>query len=1023
MARISDAELERLKSEVSVQRLAEARGVVLKRHGADLIGLCPFHDDKKPSLVISPRKNLWHCLGVCQAGGSVVDWVMKAEGVSFRHAVELLRADLPVTSPSTTAAVVKSSSVRRLAAPVQADADDREILAQVVGYYHETLKQSPDALKYLEGRGLKSSEMIEHFKLGYANRTLGLRLPMKAWKAGGEIRGRLQKLGVLRESGHEHLNGSVVIPLFDEEGHVAGMYGRKITPGLRPGTPLHMYLPGPHHGIFNWEALRVSKSIILCEALIDALTFWCAGFRNVTAVYGAESPITEHLAAFKRHGTTQVLIAFDRDEAGDRGAEKVATELMAAGISCYRVQFPRGMDANEYAAKMSPPAKSLEIVLKSAAFMGKGARPREAMVAPVAEVPSPKPAVVADLPPLAAVADASPTTTAAPILESTAPEAVPVADVPCEHQGEDVIFHFGDRRYRVRGLAKNTSFDSLKVNLLAGRGELFHVDTLDLYGARQRAIFLKQAGAELGVEEDVIRSDLGKVLLKLEQLQDQQIRAAMAPKDTTVRLTDEETAAALELLKDPRLLERILEDFRRCGVVGEETNKLVGYLAAVSRKLEDPLAVVIQSSSAAGKSSLMDAVLALMPEEDRVKYAAMTGQSLFYMGETNLKHKILAIVEEEGASRASYALKILQSEGELTIASTGKDPESGKLVTHEYRVEGPVMIFLTTTAIEIDEELLNRCLVLSVDEDREQTRAIHELQRSARSLDGRLVRREKEEILKVHRNAQRLLRPLVVVNPYATELRFPDHRTRTRRDHMKYLTLIETIAFLHQHQRPVKTAQHRGKAVEYIEVTPADIAMANRLAHQVLGRSLDELSPQTRRMLMLLDTMVAAACQRLAMERKDYRFTRKEVRDAVGWTDFQVRTHLDKLVELEYVLVHRGARGQSFVYELVYDGQGKDGTPFLPGLVEVNEGAGLGCDEKNEHGKGGFELRTGEFEPSLSIQRAPIEGGSSIGVSAAIADENDQKPAFGPKTAHQGVASKSQSYGEAPVVLAAVEAN
>ena len=255
MARVSDVELERLKSQVSIQRLAEARGVVLKRHGADLIGLCPFHDDKKPSLVISSRKNLWHCLGACQAGGSVIDWVMKAEGVSFRHAVELLRADLPLTAPSTN--VVKTSVVRKLAAPVQADADDRELLAQVVGYYHETLKQSPEALKYLEGRGLQSSEMIDRFKLGFANRTLGLRLPMKQWKAGGEIRGRLQKLGVLRESGHEHMNGSVVIPIFDEEGNVVGMYGRKITPGLREGTPLHMYLPGPHRGIFNWEALRV----------------------------------------------------------------------------------------------------------------------------------------------------------------------------------------------------------------------------------------------------------------------------------------------------------------------------------------------------------------------------------------------------------------------------------------------------------------------------------------------------------------------------------------------------------------------------------------------------------------------------------------------------------------------------------------------------------------------------------------------------------------------------------------------
>ena len=160
---------------------------------------------------------------------------------------------------------------------------------------------------------------------------------------------------------------------------------------------------------------------------------------------------------------------------------------------------------------------------------------------------------------------------------------------------------------------------------------------------------------------------------------------------------------------------------------------------------------MIQSSSAAGKSSLMDAILNLMPEAERVQYSAMTGQSLFYMGESNLKHKILAISEEAGAEQASYALKLLQSEGEITIASTGKDEASGELVTRDYRVEGPVMLFLTTTAIDIDEELLNRCLVLSVNESRQQTQAIHTAQRQRRMLEGLQLSIEREQIIKVHR--------------------------------------------------------------------------------------------------------------------------------------------------------------------------------------------------------------------------------------------------------------------------------
>lgn len=400
-------------------------------------------------------------------------------------------------------------------------------------------------------------------------------------------------------------------------------------------------------------------------------------------------------------------------------------------------------------------------------------------------------------------------------------------------------------------------------------------------------------------------------------------------------MEEAEQHAARALLKSPDLTSRILADFAACGLVGEETNKLVGYLAAVSRKLDKPLGVVIQSSSAAGKSSLMDAVLAFVPDEDKVKYSAMTGQSLFYMGETNLKHKALAIVEEEGASRASYALKLLQSEGELTIASTGKDPVTGNLITQQYRVEGPVALLVTTTARDIDEELMNRCLVLSVDEGREQTRAIHRLQRDKRTLAGLLARREKESLITLHQNAQRLLKPLAVLNPYAKFLTFPDQTTRLRRDHEKYLTLIDTLTFVHQHQRDIKTATRGGQAIEYIEATLADIELANRIAHEVLGRSLDELPPQTRRLMKLLDQYVLAECARLSVKRTDLRFSRRVLREAVNWGDTQLKIHLARLTELEYLVVHRTKTG-GFDYELVYDVPEEAHTLRFPGLADID---------------------------------------------------------------------------------------
>ncbi len=296
MARVPEAEIERLKAEVSLVSLVQAHGVVLRKVGKDLVGSCPFHDDASPSFVVTPAKNLWHCLGECQAGGGVVDWVMRAQGVSFRHAVELLRDGMPTTASSSSAgaAAPKRSTVRTLSAPVQQSAEDGELLAQVVAFYARTLTESPEVLEFLRRRKIAHPEALSTFQLGYANRTLGLRLPDKRRAAGADLRGRLTTLGVFRSSGHEHLTGSLVVPVFDEHSKVSGLYGRKVRDDLRPGTPKHLYLPGPHRGVFNEPALAASDEIVLTESLIDALTLWCAGFRHVTAPTAprASPPIT-----------------------------------------------------------------------------------------------------------------------------------------------------------------------------------------------------------------------------------------------------------------------------------------------------------------------------------------------------------------------------------------------------------------------------------------------------------------------------------------------------------------------------------------------------------------------------------------------------------------------------------------------------------------------------------------------------------------------------------------------------------
>ena len=942
--RIPEADLERVKRETDLLALVRSRGVELAKHGTkDFIGRCPFHDDQhKPNFIVSPAKGLWHCMA-CGKAGNVIQFVQQHDGVSFRHAFDLLRQGSPAVFSAQP--MQKQSTVPKLPCPLDAEADDATLFSQVVSYYHERLKQTPTARAYLASRGLDSDELIDHFQIGFADRSLGLRLPEKNRMEGERLRSRLTQLGLWRESGHEHFNGCIVVPLRNETGGSVSLYGRR----AQKGEMKHLYPPGPHRGLFNRECLQ-QPEIILCEAVFDALTFWVNGFRNVTCLFGTEGFTDELWEALKK--VQRIRIAYDADDAGERAAQRDTERFRQHGIEVFRVKFPHGMDANEYACKVKPADKSLALLMNAAQWAD--ARPPAAPppeprkhVAMVVDEITGEPLPIVDKESLETGVGWAPAGfVPAPYAEVQAQSLLLAASVSSptdaakkekaaglEQRGDAWFMDIEGREYRVAGLEKTVGTDALKIALRLRHGERFHLDQVDLCRDMERRRFVERAAEETGLTADLLKRDLGKLLLAVEQAQTELLK----PQEQTghvVTLTPEEREAALAWLREPNLIARLRAAFHQAGIIGEETNTLVAYLAGVSRKLERPLAIIIQSASAAGKTTLMDAVLSFFPEEERVKYSAMTGQSLYYLGETNLKHKILAVVEEAGAEKASYALKLLQSEGELTIASTGKDPATGKMVTQEYHVEGPVMIFLTTTAIDLDEELQNRCLTLAVDESAEQTGRIHQLQRERRTLAGLIARAERQDVLKKLRNAQRLLQTVDVLNPYAPSLTFATARTRNRRDHEKYLTLIDAIALLHQHQREARTLPNGQR---FIEVTLDDIALANELAPEILGRSLDELPPQTRRLL---------GCIRELVKKKQAgpapTFSRKELRDHCGWSLTQVRVHLERLVELECLAVRHGRLGSQFVYEVLFD----TGTPEAVAHVGLIDTAKLRHDYK-----------------------------------------------------------------------------
>jgi len=1004
MPRIPESEIERIKRETDLLALVRSRGIELEKHGSkDWRGRCPFHDDKEtPNFVVSPDVGLWRCWA-CGKAGNPIQFVQHHDGISFRHAFELL--DRGSKEAYASRPLAKNCTVPVLPCPLDPEADDATLMQQVTGYYQERLRAVPVARAYLAGRGLDSDEIITRYQLGFSDRTLGLRLPDANRKTGELLRTRLTRLGVWRKSGHEHFNGCITVPLF-HAGKIVSYYGRRIE----RGAVQHLYPSGPHLGLFNASAFD-QEEIILCEAVLDALTFCANGITNVSCLYGTEGWTPEHTAAMKK--VRRVRLAYDADDAGDRAAERDVKRLQALGIDVYRIKFPWGMDANEYARKVTPAGKSLMLLINAAAWCGQGKAPPPP--APAVETPPPPrdkepwekvpveiavplakelgqelkgvamdideetgehlPTVsnvslktgqgwcqepywpapfsevekqqeqllkMAEQRGLLPVAPAPASSSLAAFVSCSeekpaANEKMPAASSTSpvlEQRGEAWFLTIEQREYRVTGLEKTVASDGLKIGLRVQTGERFHLDQVDLIRDAERRRFIERAAEETGLTADLLKRDLGRVLLAVEQAQIELMKPAENTA-TVVTLSVEEREEALQWLRAPNLITRLKEAFHLAGIIGEEANTLVAYLAGVSRKLARPLAIIIQSASAAGKSTLMDAVLSFFPEEDRIKYSAMTGQSLYYLGETNLQHKILAVVEEAGAEKASYALKLLQSEGELTIASTGKDPNTGRMVTQEYHVQGPVMIFLTTTAINLDEELQNRCLTLAVDESPAQTDRIHQVQRQRRTLAGLIAQEERKEVLARLKNAQRLLTPVPVLNPYAPDLTFPSSQTRNRRDHEKYLTLIDAIALLHQHQRVRGQHVVCGRVVEHIAVTLEDIALANQLAPEVLGRSLDELPPQTRRLLEYIRDIVTTK-RKTESAKTAATFSRREIKDACGWSLTQVRVHLERLVELEYLAIRCGRMGGPFQYELLIEIDAPENIAHI-GLIDVEE--------------------------------------------------------------------------------------
>jgi DNA primase len=866
---LNEFEKDDIKRKVDIVELFLEFGVKLKKVGKKWQGICPWHEDKGPSLSVDREMGLYHCFGACGESGDVFTLVEKMKGFDFKDALEFLKKRAlmvkpgALTSPDTSAAPEAEKQEPESSNPVE-----RLTLTDITAHYHKKLYENKAALNYLEARGLKDATLYTRFKLGFADGSL-LNVCSNGQKAA------LKDLGIIREKGSEHFFNCITFPILDDRERTVSFYGRRIegVEGHGIEGSGHLYLAGPHRGVFNVKAGKVYDEIILTESIIDALSLIQLGMENVQACYGTNGFTGEHLKLLKDNLVKTIIIGFDADEAGRKAAASLQEKLIDEGFKVKVISPPIGKDWNDYL------------------LTGLSADKAGGTKAALLEI----------------------------ISQAQAAEKEKQA-FTVEKQGAVYVFGMAEISYRVAGV-KELFVQDLKVNIKAILGKESFYDRLDLYSARSRASYGTNLGSLFRVEPARIERDLVCILEYLESERD---KALTGQEETKEELTEEERSLGEEFLRSADIYEEIEADMETLGYVGEEVNKKLTYLVAVSRLLPKPLSVYIQAGASSGKSYLLETLRKLLPQDCVKALTSFSDQSLNYLKEEDFQDKVFMVGEAIHNEIVEAQVRQMQSENELSRLVTLKDPKTGELESREIRHRVRIAFMMSSTAFYLNPENASRCLVLHVDESAEQTERVLKKQRHKRTFKGHLEEMHTiPEIIKKHRAAQRLLQKIPVFNPFALHLTFPKIRTTMRRAQEQFLILIDCSCLLRQLQKELmeKTDPDTGKTVAGIECDIKDYRISYELFTKgVLGSYYSDLPEGAKMVYETIRALVRELANAQKLSTTEITFIQKQVRERMMLGGDSVRKYINLLVSYEYLQVIGGKRhGTRYCYRLRED--------------------------------------------------------------------------------------------------------
>ena len=806
-------EIRDIKSHLSILTVLQHYNLSANKNG---MLNCPFHDDKSPSLKVYTNTHTFNCFG-CGKAGDQIEFIQLKEKCSKHEAIVKAKS---LVNPLHT---VNPMPMEQTEVENPAKGGDKDLLPRlaVLGKValdsKASFKRTAKARDYLRNRGLNPDKM----EVGYIGTDFG-----KGWNK--QLKESGLKLGILKKSRQDtivpKLRNCVLFFTKNQKGQIIDVYGRSINPNgegtsSKLSTGKHFYLNGKHQGIYPAYPEPGTKAIIFTESFIDCATLQqqeeLAKQYRFIALFGTNGFTPEIEAATRELAELEETIFFlDGDKAGKEATSKIAEKLfqLKPALKITAVKTPEGEDINSLVQGHDPGILTHLI------------NERE----PVSN----------NLP------DGSQETKKQHNDTELAQEPGATEPELNTSNPDKITYRENQLQFTIWGGIEKENIHRLKINLLVqlkDDGFRYYQDDVNLYSNSQLQRYIKGAAGELETGTAILKAAIRVLKSKIEQYRLKQIeqqRKTLKPK--TYQMTKEEESRAMKFLKAGGLVKNTLEAIEKGGLVGEQKNGLLLYFLYLSRLFDEPLHAIIFGKSGSGKTYLQTKISECLPEESVRTVTSLTENTLYYSAKGFWKHKLLLIEDLEGVYNALLPLREFMSKQSISKLTTDKDAK-GNNVQKVLMVEGPICVSGATTQGNIYEDNANRSFLLHIDETMQHTKDVMNYQRELQA--GLINEGEQGRYRQILKNAQRLLRKVRVINPYAPQLDIPDCVFKKLRTNMHYLRLIEIITFYHQHQRQWKT-DREGKP--YIETTIEDIKLANWLVKDTLIRKSDELSGDLR---------------------------------------------------------------------------------------------------------------------------------------------------------------------------------